>query len=161
MTGMSEFEKNWMPFEYNGELYFEYSIHPRIIIRCNTSTGECEKVYSQQFINPLKKHIGGGAPAQLVNVKNKKYFLSIAHTRENSPRTVRKNFFYLFNAEPPFNVIGMSDEFSVESDENNIEFASGIVVVNSEVIVSLGIQDCYSVLAYFDLNTVIERIHLL
>ena len=156
-NGMSEIEKNWMPFEYKHELYFEYSIHPRMILKCNHVSGKCTLVHSSNYKNPLGKHVGGGAPAQPVTIDNKLYYLGIGHTRKNAPKTLRKNFFYFFKGEFPFNIVGMSDEFDIHPD-NDIEFASGLVVTNNKVLVSVGIQDCYSILCKYDLNNVLNFI---
>ncbi|NBU33885.1 hypothetical protein EB118_02230 [bacterium] len=154
LEGMSHIEKNWMPFEFNSELYFEYTvISPRVIIKCNIETGICERVYTEKVNIPYTRHIGGGAPPQRIPGGQ---FLGIAHTRENGNRPIRKNFFYTFSATPPFSITSVSPEFAVESESNNIEFASGLVVKDDTVIVSVGIQDCYGVLAYYKLQDILD-----
>ncbi len=154
---MTSYEKNWMPFEYNNELYFEYSIYPRVILKCNHITGFCSEVYNKKVKDNswfLYKNIGGGAPPQLIPDKN--IFLGIAHTRPTGILE-RKSFFYTFSALPPFNLIGTSNEFSIESNAN-IEFASGLMIKGGEVLVSCGIQDCYSRIVHYNLQDVLSYI---
>lgn len=155
---MTSYEKNWMPFEYNNELYFEYSIYPRLILKCNHITGFCSEVYNTKGNSWfLYKPIGGGAPPQLIPDKN--IFLGIAHTRPTGILE-RKSFFYTFSAFPPFNLLGTSNEFYIEDKYNaNIEFASGLLVKDNEVIVSCGIQDCYSRLIHYNLQDVLNFIN--
>jgi len=160
LDGMSDTEKNWMPFEYNEELYFEYSICPRIIIKCDINTGLCTQIYKQIYINPLNKEVGGGAPS----VKIGDIFIGVAHTRENiinnyQKLIIRKNFFYIFQSKPPFNILGMSPVFDIESSNNNIEFVSGLIVKDNSVILSVGIQDCYSILVEYDINEILNNIN--
>jgi predicted GH43/DUF377 family glycosyl hydrolase len=149
---MTQLEKNWMPFEFNNKLYFEYNIHPHIILECDISTGICTLIAITTFINPLQKEIGGGAPSQLVT--QKQCYLGIGHTRVDS---IRKNFFYTFNPISPFNITGMSEEINIESN-NNIEFVSGLIVHNNTIILSAGIQDCYSVIAKYDMDYIFNLI---
>lgn len=153
---MTTSEKNWMPFEFDNKLYFEYSINPHIILECNTSTGKCTFIAIHNFINPLQKHIGGGAPSQLITTKQ--CYLGIGHTRSDHPHIIRKNFFYTFDPTPPFNITGMSKEFDIESSDNSIEFVSGLIVSNNTVILSAGIQDCYSVIIKYNIDSVFNLI---
>lgn len=156
-------EKNWMPFEYKGELYFVYSISPHIILKCNVKTGFCYEMYRTDMLkhHPLtKNHLGGGAPPVLVNYEGNSYFLSISHTRNNDPRVIRKNFFYLFRAEPPFDIVSVSKIFNADEEEyHDIEFASGLLVnkENKRIIVSYGISDCYSIMKEYVLEDILKN----
>lgn len=156
LKGMTLVEKNWMPFEHEGDLYFEYTIAgPRQIIRCNVENGVCTHVSTEYTWLPFTRHIGGGAPPVKINSTT---FLGIAHTRENGQRPIRKNFFYTFQSEPPFSLLHCSPEFVVESETNDIEFASGLCLDPKEnsVVVSVGIEDCYSTLVYYTLEDVLS-----
>lgn len=151
-------EKNWMPFEYKGELYFVYSISPHMILKCNVKTGFCYEIYrtDRLDLHPLtKNHLGGGAPPVLVKYKGTSYFLTVSHTRNNTPRIIRKNFFYLFRADPPFDIVAVSKIFNADEEEyHDIEFASGLLVSKEghSIIVSYGISDCYSVMKEYALE---------
>jgi len=156
---MKLMEKNWMPFEYQDTLYFVYEISPHTILSCDTTTGHCTQVYRTDNLSrhPLaRKHLGGGAPAAFFHYKGKPYFLSVAHTRENTPRIIRKNFFYIFRAQPPFDIILIGKEFDVMDDHRDIEFGSGVVLSHDkkEIILSCGVSDCYSVISRYSLKEV-------
>lgn len=162
-SNMKWIEKNWMPFEYNGELYFVYDISPHIILKCDLSTGYCREVYRTDNIayDPIaQKHLGGGAPAVKFMLRDKPYFITIAHTRENKPHIVRKNFFYIFRAEPPFDIVMVGSEFDVMEDYRLIEFGSGLLLSKDakKVIISAGISDCYSVMCEYDLVDVLSTL---
>ena len=160
---MKWIEKNWMPFEYNGELYFIYDISPHIILKCDLSTGYCREVYRSEnlyYDSISSKHLGGGAPPVKFMLKGKPYFITIAHTRENKPHIVRKNFFYVFRAEPPFDIVMVGSEFDVMEDYRAIEFGSGLLLSKDakKVIISAGISDCYSVMCEYNLSDVLSTL---
>ena len=155
---MKWMEKNWMPFEYQGDLYFVYEISPHIILSCDTTTGECIPVYRSDNLS-RHRHLGGGAPAALFHYKGKPYFLSVAHTRENTPRIIRKNFFYIFRGQPPFDIILVGKEFDVMDDHRDIEFGSGVLLSHDkkDIILSSGVSDCYSVISRYSLQEVMSK----
>ena len=154
MNNMNNIEKNWMPFEYQNDLYFEYSTNPHVILKCNTITGECIKVYeSSATLKNITLAIGGGAPAQKFIHKNIEYFLGISHTRTG---LIWKNFFYIFNSTPPFNILKITDTFNILKN-TDIEFASGLIIIdNKTVIISEGVDDCYSIIVYFKLDDILK-----
>ena len=125
-------EKNWMPFEFNNELYIVYSIFPHIILKVNLTTGECIEInktkYQTEFF--FKGGIGNGAPPQLFIQNNKKYFLGLGHTKNNYNgifSQIRKNFFYIFEANPPFQILRVSPEFNILKKFFPIEYGSGLI----------------------------------
>ena len=169
---MKRTEKNWMPFEYNNELYFEYSIQPHIILKANldsngTPTGYCPKVYNTKINYPKKRDFGGGAPSIKIKLNGKYYFLGIAHTRgKTSSVTTRKNLFYIFRSEPPFDILWIGPEFNILDKTRNIDFATGLIVKNEKqsdkiddynVIVSYGIEDCCGYVNEYKLNDIISN----
>jgi predicted GH43/DUF377 family glycosyl hydrolase len=166
IDNMKEIEKNWMPFEYNNELYFEYEISPHIIIKCDVYTGYCERIF-QNIENDLStnkssiysKHLGGGAPPKIFEMNGNKYYLGFGHTRGVNPVT-RKNFFYVFRYGPPFDIIMMGDEFDVLEDEGkDVEFGSGMLIKdNKDVIIACGISDCYSLLSKIPLEEILNSL---
>ena len=148
---MSLLEKNWTPFEYNNELYFEYLTNPHVIIKCDINTGKCTKVYETSFDirSIIPEDIGGGAPPQKIKIDNKSYYLGVAHIRADS---IRKNFFYIFNTEPPFNIIKITKPIDILNA--SIEFASGLIIINDTIILSVGIDDCYSIIKKYKLSEI-------
>lgn len=168
IDNMKEIEKNWMPFEYNNELYFEYEISPHIIIKCDIQTGYCKRIFdnheselrSRKISSIYKKHLGGGAPPKIFEINGNKYYLGFGHTREINPVT-RKNFFYVFRHGPPFDIIMMGDEFDVlENEGKDVEFGSGMLIKNNDsVIIACGISDCYSVLSEIPLQQILNSLN--
>lgn len=165
---MSSLEKNWMPFEYEGELYFEYNISPHTILKCDMTTGYCYKIYEtdtvESDIMSINK-LGGGSPSKLftdtegiIGIKGEKYFLGFAHTRLTDP-VIRKNFFYVFEAVEPFSICMIGSEIDVMDYKAEIEFGSGMVIKNNKkVIISCGISDCFGVLKEYDLVDLLKSL---
>ena len=158
---MRYIEKNWMPFEYNDELYFLYDISPHIILKCDLRTGYCKELYrtdNAKYDRTVQKHVGGGAPPIKIKIRGKSYYLALAHTREDRPIITRKNFFYVFRAEPPFDIIMIGDEFDIMKEYRAIEFGSGMLLSKDgqRVILSAGISDCYSVITEIPLMLVLN-----
>lgn len=107
-------EKNWVPFEYNGELLLAYSLVPHRIFRPLFGKSECELVAST--LGKMKWDWGvlrGGTPA-LLNDEGE--FLSFFHcsksmcTVHSKGRSIPHYFMgaYTFSAEPPFELTRMS-----------------------------------------------------
>jgi hypothetical protein len=130
-------EKNWMPFEYQNTLFFEYSLEPHIILHCDMKSGKCTKVYQTNSRFFPDWELGGGAPPQ----RYKNLYLGIAHVRRNHPVVLRKSFFYAFEAIPPFKIMKMSPIVEFEKDVN-IEFVSGFLIRKEKLIISYGRNDC-------------------
>jgi hypothetical protein len=156
-------EKNWMPFEYEGDLYFVYDISPHIILKCDLSTGYCRVVYKSdniQYDVLTRKHLGGGAPGVKFMLKGNPYFITIAHTRENTPTITRKNFFYVFRGVPPFDIVMIGSEFDIMEEYRAIEFGSGLVLSEDakKITITAGISDCYSVLCDYNLVDVLSTL---
>ncbi len=74
-------EKNWVPFERNGELLFSYSLSPHKVLRPIWGTGKCETVSLSNY--KIESHLGelrGGTPGLLL--ENGK-MLSFFHTQKH------------------------------------------------------------------------------
>lgn len=172
-TNMRETEKNWMPFEYNNELYFEYSFQPRVIMKAlldknGLPTGYCDKIYKTRFNHNLGfRRFGGGAPSIRIKINGKYYFLGIGHTNGLVKTiTVRKNFFYIFRAEPPFNILWCGPELNMLKHYSScIDFVTGLMVKNDKntdeindykIFVSFGVEDCYGCVNEYNLKDVVN-----
>lgn len=164
---MSDNEKNWMPFVYNHDLYFEYKVSPHIILKCDVNTGKCTEVYTTYAVEkyPLLTYnkFGCGAPSQLIKIKNKEFFIGLAHislTIVKHFSVIRKNFFYIFQNHPPFKIVMIGTEFTLTGDQNNIEFATGLIVKKDHILLSSGIDDCYSIIAKINLESVFDTLYI-
>lgn len=168
---MKKTEKNWMPFEYNNELYFEYSIRPHIILKAELDknkvpTGYCPKVFNTYTPYPENRQFGGGSPSVKIKINGNYYFLGITHTRGIRSRyTIRKNLFYIFRAEPPFDILWFGPEINMIDESTIIEFATSLIVQNDKntdkledytVTVSFGIEDCQGYVNEYKLEDVVN-----
>lgn len=156
---MKEWEKNWMPFEYNNNLYIIYSVNPsHKILLVDINTGNCTDIYETKSRIPTTRKFGNGIPPQLIKIFNKEYFLGIAHIRghTNNDTITRKNIFYLFKKVPPFNIKYISNIFNLEHTFYEIEFASGLIVDQDKklVYISYGIDDCYNIITSIKIDDI-------
>ena len=149
-SDMRSLEKNWMPFQYENKLYIVYSVNPHVILDINMDTGLCKEIFSTTFpeiINNIGNDIGNGAPAQLIILDGIETYIGLGHTRgfQNGEMT-RKNFIYLFNKYPPFNITHVSKTFNLLKPFVKIEFGSGLLVdqKTNKIYISFGVDDCYS-----------------
>lgn len=64
-------QKNWSPFEYDGELYCEYGMEPHIILKIDPETGVTKEVYrtgaGTQDITAETSLRGGAPPILIIN----------------------------------------------------------------------------------------------
>ena len=161
-----------MPFEYNDQLYIIYSVHPYIILSVDINTGICTKLYESinKDIQQLSsdREIGNSTPAKLITLKDPygvptKYFIAIAHERSMiNTNITRKMFFYLFDTEPPFDIIRISKMLNIEDEFNYIEFPTGLLVDEEQqfIYISYGVDDCYSAIAKITYENVLQSFHI-
>lgn len=108
-------EKNWVPFEYRGELYLAYSLSPHKILKPVPGTNSCDTFTTSNGEIDWKWGIPrGGTQAYLDGDQ----YLSFFHSSINMP-TVHSNginfphyFFgaYTFSTSPPFEITQISPE---------------------------------------------------
>ncbi|NNM43787.1 MAG: hypothetical protein HKM07_05540 [Chlamydiae bacterium] len=109
-------EKNWVPFEHNGELLFSYSLSPHKVLRPIWGTGRCETVSPGDY--KIESHLGelrGGTPGILL--ENGK-ILSFFHTQKHmesrhSLGQPTPHYFmgaYLYSSDMPFEITHISPE---------------------------------------------------
>lgn len=106
-------EKNWAPFEYNGELLLEYSHAPHRILRPVPGTSSCQE-FSTSKCKPEWPWgiLRGGTQAYLDGDK----YIGFFHSTVNLPTVHSKGKImphyvmgaYTFAAEPPFEVTHVS-----------------------------------------------------
>lgn len=144
-------EKNWMPFVYQNDIYFIYSVNPHTILQCCTKTGACIKKF-ETLNQSIPYGIRGGTAPRLLN---EDYWLTFGHFYKN-PFHNRKysmiysSIGYIFENKPPFRIVAMTDEFFLsETKKPNmfghvIEFLTGLEIRDHMVYLSYGVNDCYS-----------------
>lgn len=106
-------EKNWMPFQYNNELFLIYSASPQTIMRPLLASKSCETVCSTE--NSIKwgwGEVRGGTPAHLIGDEYLAFFHSCITLRtaqsEGKPMWHYVMGAYTFEASPPFAATSMS-----------------------------------------------------
>lgn len=132
-------QKNWAPFEWNGQLLMSYTLNPHEVILPNLETGLCTPVYSTKFKEDFWKlgPFRGGAPAQLVNGE----YLALFHTgcrisSEFSKKNTWHYFMgvYAFSSEPPFEITRITpaplthESFYTVTNDKKVIFPGGFVI---------------------------------
>ena len=108
-------QKNWSPFDYNGELHFVQSINPLQIFKISLSTLMDGKVFAENV--STASHVDtywpfpqfhGGSPA--LKIQNCCY-MSFFHSKEWLPSASVATYFagaYTFSLKPPFHLLRVS-----------------------------------------------------
>lgn len=108
-------EKNWVPFDYQGELLLAYSLNPHLIFHPLRGLGACETISSStSSIQWNWGALKGGTPALLDGGE----YLAFFHTWKkmssiHSDGKPSAHYFmgaYRFQAEPPFALTAISPE---------------------------------------------------
>ena len=95
-------EKNWVPFEWRGHLYVEYSLEPRLVLSVNPSTAvgtPLLPVTSAPAVAAWVKRLGpvsGGTPA--VELPGHGVYLALAHVKlfkKKGSRTATSSMMYM------------------------------------------------------------------
>jgi hypothetical protein len=108
------FEKNWVPFSHDENLYYIYSLSPHRVLRVDLKTEAVSLAYTTE--TPASKwqsdcHLRLNAPPVLLPNGN---YLSTYHVNNR-----RKYYtgFYEFEGKPPFSVLRMSSEPELWPDD--------------------------------------------
>jgi peptidoglycan/LPS O-acetylase OafA/YrhL len=150
-------EKNWIPFESKGSLYFVYSVLPHVVVE-TFPNGECGRRYNSIF-PPLAKiqaksmNLAYRGSAQAIFVNDPKatpnlpqpHFLALLHATNTSVRQYQ-HYAYRFSADPPFRILQVSSELPLQKlrpsvSEAPIAFASGLARHRDEVIITYAAGD--------------------
>lgn len=135
-------QKNWMPFIFNDDLYFVYSVQPHIILKYHED-GTCNKIYETSN-DSVPKNLRGGT--SIVKTSSH-YYLGLLHVREADHRYV--TYMYAFDSSPPFGIAKISKPFVFGEGDirtKRIQFASGLEMVNEHGVnylyITYGEDDC-------------------
>jgi predicted GH43/DUF377 family glycosyl hydrolase len=150
-------EKNWVPFEYEGELLWAYSINPHRILRPILGTEMCASVCSSSIALSWDwGALRGGTQALRMGDE----YLAFFHSSKNLPtlhsngKTMLHYFMgaYTFSAHPPFQITRISPEPIIGPEfytgpayktwkPLRVVFPCGFVVVGDALWISYGKQD--------------------
>jgi len=138
-------EKNWIPFEYHGSLYFVYSVHPHVVMKVHKN-GMCEDKIMSTY-GPLSTlqgkypglAISGSARAVFVNETGATpnmphpHYLALFHIK-NPKNSSYVHYAYRFNPDPPFHILQVSAQLPLRAAQPEQQgsvpfaFASGLTV---------------------------------
>ena len=90
----NSFEKNWMPFFYNGSLHMVYSVDPHIVMQVDSNSGTCTTLASTSCQRAHDMFLRGGA---LWPHPYKGYYFGVVHSA-----VPYRSAIYAFDAHPPF-----------------------------------------------------------
>lgn len=144
-------EKNWTPFTWNNTLFAMYSINPQIILEISDDAVCAVRYSNNKSTYPVP--ISGGTPAIHISHMGEEYLICCGHFYRSLVEWPYRKYFHVFcklQAEPPFNVIQISDSFVFPTHYNdardNIQFATGMYQQDSDtLVISYGVADCISV----------------
>jgi predicted GH43/DUF377 family glycosyl hydrolase len=168
------YEKNWVPFAYNGQLHLGYSVIPHKIFRPILGTNSCETVSTSKNTFPWDwGHPRGGTQAILDKDHYLGFFHSWAdvHTVQSNNKKITHYVMgaYIFEAHPPFNIIAASPHPIVSSGFYDppyyktwkplrCVFPGGLIVDENYAWVTYGRQDHEVWIAKIDKKKLIESL---
>jgi hypothetical protein len=169
----NQYQKNWMPFIYNDNLYLVYSVNPHKILKCNPETGETVD-FCITFDNNISTDLrGGGNIVIWDSIKYGSVYLGIVHTRRYMYYTQQ---IYIYQNKPPFEILAITDEFYFSKNHINfinsekakyfkyfwnIQFASGLLIHNNKLIICYGENNSKSIRVDFELSSLETKLYLI
>ena len=155
-------QKNWVPFEWNNNLFFSYRLNPHEVISSSLKNGTC---YFSHETNPILNWEYGtlrpSSPPLLVDGEYLAFFHSGIRMRSPaSPGWKAWHYFtgaYTFSAEPPFEITQISPTpilgegfYALSSHEKRVIFPGGFVVDGPYIHLAYGKDDCEIWIATLD-----------
>ena len=146
VTEKIQCEKNWLPFEDNGELYFIYRMHPLLIYKLNKTTGDIVVHKGTELSEANIADFRGSANPIPYNGG---WLCTIHQVYHDDPRNYFHRFVW-FNTD--FTEMKYSKVFYFESV--NIEYNVSICHSNNGLILAYSIRDNASKIGIVDYATV-------
>lgn len=144
-------EKNWVPFDWNKNLYLSYYLFPHTVLKSNLRSGKCHEAYKTHPIHPWKfGSIRGTTPPLLVDGEYLAFFHSSIITTSMLTHKKALHYFigaYTFSREPPFHITRASVKPIVAKNMytkgNHIHavFPCGFIISDNTIILSYGKDD--------------------
>lgn len=167
-------EKNWSPFVCNNELLLIYSFSPLVILHCDINTAILRRKQHSLTKLDMSSYRGGSqfVPFHLFEQKG---YLGIIHqvAQRSLPNNVWGRYYFhrfvfISKQNGNFRVKAVSKPFYFQ--DKTVEFASGLVVTDTEIIITYGYEDkqpwqckiplesfCKSVKSLFPKNNIIRN----
>jgi predicted GH43/DUF377 family glycosyl hydrolase len=154
----SRWEKNWVPFDYEGTLLLSYSLSPHRVLKPLFGKGSCETFgISKKTIPWTWGELRGGTPALKLNERQYLAFFhsSLKMASRHSNGNVIPHYVmgaYLFHSFPPFEITHMSPEPIIAKNfyrglsyntwrPVTVVFPGGFIFDNEYVWIAYGRQD--------------------
>ena len=146
-------QKNWVPFEWNGMLLLTYSVNPHEILYPNFVSGNCYPYHKTELDLAWK---WGGLRCSVPPLLDEGEYLSFFHSASftSSPASWGYDMWhyfmgaYTFSKDPPFHITKMSaspiigDNFYTPSSfYKRVVFPGGCVISDSYIYVAYGKDD--------------------
>jgi predicted GH43/DUF377 family glycosyl hydrolase len=160
----TQFEKNWVPFDYNHRLLLSYSISPHVVLSPSPE-GVCSIIHkTSPSISEDFGIIRGGTPALLVDGE----YLAFFHSVLNGVYSMAA---YTFEASPPFHLTRISPKVITHPDfystpkSNQISnfdvvFPAGLIVEGDRILISYGENDVAIKVIELDKKLLFESLQL-
>ncbi len=167
----SLFEKNWVPFDYEGLFLIGYTINPHAIMSVNLENGINTHLFTT---SPQIRWdwgiIRGGTPAVLMDGE----YLGFFHSSCHDPVTHRYTYYvgaYTFQSRPPFSLTRISAKPFTHKDfystpeiplsTSLVLFPAGLVVKGNQIFVSYGENDGAIKVMEIDKNLLYKTLQVL
>lgn len=167
-------EKNWVPFDFEGNLLLSYSLQPHHVLFPIKDSAECVTISTTRGAIDWKwGELRGGTPALLIGDQ----YLAFFHSSKNLSTLQSDNKFmlhyfmgaYTFNMTPPFEITSISPKPIVGKKFYNgpvyktwkplrVVFPGGFIVKENKVWVAYGRQDHEIWLVKMDLNELLNSL---
>jgi len=172
-------EKNWVPFDYNGNLLLSYSLFPHKVLRPLLDGSEsCDLVAtSKSNISWKWGELRGGTPALKVGSEYLAFFhSSINIATDHSGEKVMPHYFigaYTFEKDPPFRITKISKEPIIGKDFYHgrkylpywhpvrVVFPCGYIFYQNHILLAYGRQDHEIWIAKLDKEALLRSLVLI
>lgn len=146
-------QKNWVPFNWNDNLLFEYSLAPHEILQTDLENSECPVVFDTYSHVPWEwGQMRGGTPAELIDGEYLAFFHSAVDARSKASYYKKCTHYfmgaYTFSQDPPFEITKMTqyplidNQFYNQSDfHKRVVFPGGFAVDGDFIYLAWGKDD--------------------
>lgn len=142
LSKKGSFDKNWVPFIYEGNLMLSYSSFPHIVLAYDKNARGRESNF------PIKYQTGRKIPAlamrggsQAIPISGGDEYIGCGHVRNGMKYT---HYFYSFENKPPFAIKRISSVFVIGEElyqKDRVQFVAGIAEIDGKIILTYGESD--------------------
>jgi hypothetical protein len=146
-------QKNWIPILKENVLYFVYSIDPFVIVRANTTTGECDMVRTINNVKyPFQRKENQFLRGSTQAVPYRGGYLSLAHITTEVGHNKKYHHFFVY-IDASLRNITISDKVCFGRCAP-IQFAMGLSIIGDTAYITYGESDCHAKLTTMPLKEI-------